>query len=323
MESILEIASAFQRSRVLLSAFELDIFTVLADERRSSEEVAGAIGAEARATDRVMNALCAMGLLEKRDGLFANTDQSGRYLVKGKPDYMAGLGHTAHMWETWSTLTATVRDGKPAPGTGVLDRGEDWLRPFIAAMHWRGRRHAPAVVSLLDLRGVSRVLDVGGGSGAFAMAFVRARAGISAVVFDLPGVLPLTRNYAHVEGFAALIETVAGDYLTDDLPAGFDLVFLSAVVHSNSAGENERLIRKSAAALNPGGQVVIQDWLMAEDRSGPAGAALFAINMLVGTKCGDTYTESEVRGWMAAAGLGDIHRTDVPSGTSLMIGRKR
>lgn len=323
MERIREMASAFQRSRVLLSAWELDLFTAVADEWRSSSEVAASVGADVRGTDRLMNALCALGLLEKREGRFANTALSAQYLVKGRPDYMAGLGHTAHVWETWSTLTATVRRGAPPPRPGIGTRGDEWLRPFIAAMHWRAERQAPAVVGLLDLAGVSRVLDLGGGSGAFAMAFVRARTGISAVVFDVPAVVPLSRNYINVAGFASQVESVGGDYLTDDLPGEFDLVFLSAVVHSNSAEQNRSLIRKAASALNPGGQVVIHDWLMDEDRSGPVEAALFAVNMLVSTDGGDTYTESEVREWMSAAGLVDICRKDTPARTSLLVGRRR
>jgi ubiquinone/menaquinone biosynthesis C-methylase UbiE len=165
-------------------------------------------------------------------------------------------------------------------------------------------------------------LDVGGGSGAFAMAFVRARSGISVVVFDLPAVVPLSRNYIQTEGFTAEIEAVAGDYLADELPGGFDLVFLSAVVHSNSAIQNERVIGKAVRALHDGGQVVVQDWLMSEDRTSPAAGAFFALNMLVGTVAGDTFTEAEVRGWMQKAGLTSLERKDVPGGGGLLIGRK-
>jgi SAM-dependent methyltransferase len=321
-QPIMELAAAFQRSRVLLTAWELDVFTVLAEEPRTSDEVAAAIGTDTRATDRLMNALCALGLLEKRARQFANSPLAARFLVKGRPDYAAGLGHTNNLWTTWSTLTDVVRTGASRPRPGVSKRGEEWVKPFIAAMHWRARRSAPAVIGLLDLAGVARVLDVGGGSGAFAMAFVRARSGISAVVFDLPAVVPLSRNYIQTEGFTTEIEAVAGDYLGDELPGGFDLVFLSAVVHSNSAVQNERLIGKAVRALHDGGQVVVQDWLMSEDRTSPAAGAFFALNMLVGTEAGDTFTEAEVRGWMQKAGLTSLERKDVPGGGGLLIGRK-
>jgi hypothetical protein len=319
---ILEMATAFQRSRVLLTAYELDLFTVINDEWKTSAEVAEAIEADARATDRLMNALTALGLLQKRDGRFTNSPAATQFLVKGRPDYMAGLAHTAHLWQTWSGLTQAVRTGTGTVGDEVNQRGDEWLRAFIGAMHWRAKLMADGVVRLLDLSGVSRVLDVGGGSAAFSMAFVRAAQGIHAVVFDLPNVVPLTKNYVESAGYAAQISTTVGDYRATDLPGGFDVVFLSAIVHANSAGENRRLIRKCAAATEAGGQVVVLDQIMSEDRTSPPPAAMFALNMLVGTGAGDTYTESEVRAWMEEAGLRGIARKDTPFNNTLVIGRK-
>lgn len=320
-QAIMEMAVAFQRSRVLLTAFELDLFTVLNEEARSSAEVAEALGTDPRATDRLMNALVTLGLLEKREGRFVNTPAAFASLVKGQPGYMGGLGHTNHLWNSWSRLTDAVRSGS-APGVdAITDRHEDWLRPFIAAMHFRARQQARELIGMLDLGGVQRVLDVGGGSGAFAMAFARARRGITAVVFDLPSVVPMTRRYIQGEGLSAEVETAAGDYLKDPMPAGFQLVFMSAVIHSNSPEENQLLFRKAAQSLEPGGQLVVSDFLIDEDRSGPPMAAMFALNMLVGTVAGDTFTESEVRSWMEAAGFQEIVRRDTSFGANLLIGR--
>jgi 2-polyprenyl-3-methyl-5-hydroxy-6-metoxy-1,4-benzoquinol methylase len=321
-DNIREIAYAFQRSRVLLTAYELGLFTALGDASKSSAEVAKILGTGPRATDRLMNALCAVGLLEKKGGEFSNTPASVRFLVQGKPEYMAGLMHTVHLWDTWSTLTPAVRQGTSVGRPPVNERGEKWLTAFITAMHDRAKKQAPAVAALLDLSGVSSVLDVGGGSGAFAMAFARAKAGITATVFDLPNVVSLTQKYIAQEGLADKVKTVAGDYLIDDLGSGFDLVFLSAIIHSNSVEENRQLIRKCAQALNHNGQVVVQDFIMDEDRTNPVHGALFALNMLVGTEAGDTFTESEVREWMEEAGLSRVMRKDTHFGTTLIIGRK-
>ncbi len=320
--SILEMANGFQRSRVLLTAYELGLFTVINDEWKTSAEVAAAIESDARATDRLMNALTALGLLDKRDGRFTNSPAAARFLVKGRPEYMAGLAHTAHLWQTWSGLTQAVHAGTGTVGDEVNERGDAWLRAFIGAMHWRARQMADGLVALLNLTGVARVLDVGGGSGAFSMAFVRARQGICAVVFDLPSVVPLTKNYVESAGYGAQISTAVGDYRRDDLPRGFDLVFLSAIVHANSAAENRSLIRKCAAATDPGGQVVVVDQIMNDDRTAPLMGAMFGLNMLVGTGGGDTYTESEVRSWMTDAGLRDVTRHDTPFNNTLVVGRK-
>ncbi len=319
---ILEMATAFQRSRVLLTAYELGVFSVINEESKTSAEVAEALETDPRATDRLMNALAALGLLQKHEGRFTNTPAAAQFLVQGRPDYMAGLAHTAHLWQTWSGLTQAVRAGTGAVGDEVNARGEEWLRAFIGAMHWRARQMAGGVVRLLDLSAVSRVLDVGGGSGAFAMAFVRAAQGIDAVVFDLPNVVPLTRNYVQSAGYEGRVSATVGDYRKDELPTGFDLVFLSAIVHANPIDENRRLIRKCAAATGPGGQVVVLDQIMNDDRTAPLAGAMFALNMLVGTGGGDTYTESEVRSWMREAGLHDIERIDTPFNNTLVIGRR-
>jgi 2-polyprenyl-3-methyl-5-hydroxy-6-metoxy-1,4-benzoquinol methylase len=317
---ILEMATAFQRSRVLLTAYELGLFTVINDEWKTSADVATALESDPRATDRLMNALTALGLLEKRDGRFTNSPAAARFLVKGRPEYMAGLAHTAHLWQTWSGLTDAVRQGTGTAGDDVNQRGDEWLRAFIGAMHWRAQQMADGVVRLLDLSGVSRVLDVGGGSGAFSMAFVRAGRGVHAVVFDLPNVVPITKGYVESAGYGGQVSAVVGDYRRDELPAGFDLVFLSAIVHANDVEENRRLIRKCAAATAPGGQVVVLDQIMNEDRTAPAPAAMFALNMLVGTGGGDTYTESEVRAWMEEAGLRNLARIDTPFNNTAILG---
>jgi SAM-dependent methyltransferase len=320
-EQVRGIAYAFQESRVLLTAHELGIFNALGRGRHSSAGIAALIGSDPRATDRLMNALCAMGLLTKENGRFSNSEAASQCLVEGSPGYLGGLMHTVHLWDTWSTLTEAVRRGTSVPQSGTGARGEGWLQAFIAAMHDRAVRQAAAVVGQIDLSNVTRVLDVGGGSGAFAMAFARAKDRIRATVFDLPVVIPLTMSYIEREGLPDRVDTVAGDYLKDDLGAGYDLVFLSAVIHSNSPGENAALIIKCARALSPGGSVVVLDFIMDEERVAPSHGAIFALNMLVGTARGDTYTESEVSRWMTGAGLSGVSQQGTPFGTSQIVGR--
>jgi hypothetical protein len=134
-------------------------------------------------------------------------------------------------------------------------------------------------------------------------------------------VIPLTRAYVEQAGLSAEVATSTGDYLTSPIGAGFDLVFLSAVIHSNAVDDNRRLFAKAAQALNPGGQIVVQDFLMNEDRTGPLPAALFSLNMIVGTPEGDTYTESEVRAWLEEAGCQSVTRIDTSFGTNLLVAR--
>jgi 2-polyprenyl-3-methyl-5-hydroxy-6-metoxy-1,4-benzoquinol methylase len=320
---IREIAYGFQSSRIFLTAYELGVFTALGDKAMTSAAVAKTLKTNPRATDRLMNALCTMDLLVKKGGKFSNTPAAAQLLVQGKPEYMAGFMHTSSLWNTWSTLTEAVRNGTTvAMRPHTNDRGTAWLSAFIAAMHDRAKTQAPAIVSLVDLSDVKRVLDVGGGSGAFSMAFARAGKNITATIFDLPNVLPLAKKYVKQAKLQAKIDFRAGDYLKDGIGSGYDIVFLSAIIHSNSEPENRTLFKKCAKALNPNGQLVIVDFIMDEERLRPPHGAFFSLNMLVGTRSGDTYTESEVRSWLNAAGLKKIKRLDTPFGTSMVIGVK-
>ncbi|MGO9482373.1 MAG: methyltransferase [Candidatus Kryptoniota bacterium] len=320
---IMDSVYAFREARTLLTAFELDLFTLLGDGRKSSEDVAKLAETNPRATDRLLNALCASGYLLKKKGEFMNSPLASRYLVKGEPDYLGGLMHQVSLWNSWSTLTDAVRTGSSvAVRAPVSGHAVDWSEAFIAAMHTRAIRQAPAIVKLIDLKGVKRVLDVGGGSGIFSMAFVRARKGIAAVVFDLPNVIRLAKGYIDAENLGDQITMAGGDYTVDPLVGGFDLVFMSAVIHSNSEEANRQLFRKAFEALNPEGRLVVLDYIMNADRTLPAAGAYFSLNMLVNTRDGDTYTESEVRKWMEESGFRKISKTKTQFGTELMTGKR-
>jgi ubiquinone/menaquinone biosynthesis C-methylase UbiE len=320
---MMELARACQASRVFLTGYEMGIFSVLGDEKKTPAEVAEAIGADRRGTDRLLNALCALELLTKSVDRYANAPVAAKYLVKGKPDYMSGLMHAVHLWDSWTTLTKAVRNGGTVTKGPINESGQEWLEAFIGAMHARAAKEAPFVVSKIDLTGVSHLLDVGGGSGAFSMSFVRAKDDLTATIFDLPNVLPLTQKYIEQAGFSERISTVPGNYNEDELGTGFDLAFLSAIIHVNSFDQNQALVDKVSRALNSGGRIVISDFIMEDNRFEPTDGALFALNMLTATPDGDTYTESEIKGWMQLAGISFTKRIELRRGLSLMIGTKR
>lgn len=314
-----DMARAFQPSRILLSALELGVFAALGDKPRSPDAVAATIKADPRATKRLMNALVAIGLLVRHDELYGNSPDAEMLLVPGKPGYMGdALLHAANMWDTWSTLTGAVRAGSSVFHGGARSQA-DRAEAFIAAMHYNASANARQIVPLIDLAGVSRVLDVGGGSGAYSIAFCKAKSDLRAVVFDLPEIVPLTQRYIAEAGLSDRIKTHSGDYLKNDLGTDFDMVLLSQILHSNSAAQNTELLGKCSKALKPGGRIVIQDFIIEPSRTHPAQAAVFSLNMLVATEAGDTYTEEEIGGWLESAGFADIRRTDLPSGAAALL----
>ena len=322
-DDLMQLVYMFRPIRIVLSAFELDVFSVIGVKAMTSAEIAKRAKTDARGMDRLLNALCALGLLSKRMGKFANTPLSKKYLVSGRPDFLAGLGHSADMWNSWSTLTQAVVHGKTVIKRGPLKRKGRQLSGFIAAMDQRASAQAKETIKRLDLTGVRRTLDIGGGSGAYSIALAQAKKDIQATVFELPDVIPLTRAYVKKSRVAARIDFIGGDFHRGGFGSSYDLILLSAIIHMNSLPDNLALLKKAVRALSPGGQLVIQDYIMSEDRARPEQGAFFALNMLTRTEAGDAYTEREVRTLMKKAGLSRIARINMPSATSLMVGRKR
>ena len=321
--AIREFASSFQKSRILLSGFELDIFTNIEESGTTNKQISHKLKLDEHACERLMNGLVSLGFLQKQNQLFFNTAESFAFLSKKSPDYLGGLMHSNHLWNTWTNLTKVIRTGVSAHPAEINERGEDWLTPFITAMHDRAKKQAPQQLASIDLSAVKSILDIGGGSGAYSMEFVNRKPGTEATVFDLPNVVPITKVFLEKEGFSDKVKTYAGDYTTDDLPGGFDMVFLSAIIHSNSLKVNQDLVKKCFGSLNKNGWIIIQDWIMNNDRTQPTSGAVFAINMLVGTESGDCYTEQEVTEMLSAAGFKDISRTEFETGSSRMTAYKK
>ena len=320
--AIREFVASFQKSRILLSGFELDIFTNIDDSGCPSHQIANKCNLNEHACERLLNGLVSLGFLTKQNQIYFNTDESSTFLSRKGSDYLGGLMHSNHLWNTWSNLTEVVRTGKSAHPAEINERGDEWLFSFITAMHDRAMKQAPQQLRKIDLSGINTMLDIGGGSAAYSMAFISLKPDMEATVFDLPNVVPITKQFIDKEGFSDKIKIYTGDYTVDELPQGFDMLFLSAIIHSNSLEVNKDLIRKCFRALNTNGKIIIQDWVMNNDRTQPASGAIFAINMLVGTEAGDCFTELEVTDMLEDAGFKNISRFEFESGLSQVIAQK-
>lgn len=320
-EHLQSLINGFRQSRILLTAAELGVCDALAEGARSAADVARCIAADTRATDRLLRALCAMGVLRNAGDEFRNTEMSARFLVTSSDEYLGMLGHYNALWDRWSTLTEAVRAGGAVYRSSQAAPSAPWLEHFIEAMHYRALPQAADDVNLIDFHDAASALDLGGGSGAYAMAMARVKQDLRVTVFDLPEVVPLTRNYIEIAGLSHRIDTRAGDYLRDDIGSGYDIVFLSAIVHSNTVEENRLLLHRCVDALAPGGTLIVQDFIMDEDRVHPPHGALLALNMLVATAGGDTFTEDEICSWMEECGLEEVQRRDTLHGTVQISGK--
>lgn len=318
-EHINQMVRGYWHNRCLLTALELDIFTAVGSGT-TAERVASSIQCNARSTAMLLNALVALGLLSMQDGIYENSAESARYFDGGSKDNCReGLLHMANVWHNWSNLTEAVRLGTCIQTSGASSPA--WTENFIAGMQLNAKDRAPAVVQAIGIEGVRRVLDLGGGSGIYSISFAKASSAIRCQILDLPQVVPITARYVERAGFASQIEIRPGNMHNDDLGSGFDLVMLNAICHIFSPDQNQQLFRRIRQALAPGGRLVVQDFILNPDKTGPLHAAMFSLNMLVGTESGATYSEPEYTSWMTAAGFDYVHRINLPGPASFIIGR--
>ena len=318
-DDINEMIRAFMPSRAVLTALEFDVFSAIG-RGASAADVARKINADARATEMLLNVLVSLNLLQKKDGIFFNSSASGRFFTQGSRDNARGaLMHTANLWPRWSTLTDCVR-----AGTSVATAGRDgtWVKSFLAAMDRNAKERAGVVQKALETAGIRRKLDLGGGSGAYSIAFVRAMPELESDLLDLGDVVPLAREKIREAGLDGRITVREGDMLTAPLGENYDLVLTSAICHMFSPEENQRLFRRVYGALAREGRFVVQDFILDPDKTAPRDAALFSLNMLVGTRAGSSHSEREYAVWLTNAGFKDVRRMRLPGPTGLMIGAR-
>jgi SAM-dependent methyltransferase len=221
----------------------------------------------------------------------------------GPNSVLAMAQHQANCLRRWDQLARVIKTGKPAQCVPSIRGKRGDTESFIGAMHDINASVAAPLVRDIQPLPFRRVLDVGGGSGTWTIAFLRANPATKATLFDLPRVLPLARRRLAEDGLLPRVSLVAGDFSEDPLPQGCDLAWVSAIVHQNSRQQNRELFRKIQRALAPGGRIAIRDIVMERSRTAPVAGALFAINMLVATTGGGTFTFAELRDDLQAVGF--------------------
>jgi SAM-dependent methyltransferase len=296
------------KSRVILTAAELNFFTRLGEKPCSAGELAGEKGLDTRAAAKVLDCLVTFNLLEKQAGVYKLTE-NGTFFSSHHPEtVLPMILHMNHLWDTWSNLTQIVKEGRiRQPDSGIHMTDEN-RKSFIGAMHVAGRELAQKIAADYDLGRFKRLLDIGGASGTYTIAFLRRNPAMTAVIFDLENVIPMAAEKISKERIKDRVDLVGGDFYKDKLPEGCDLALLSAIIHQNSQEGNLELYAKIFSALEPGGTLLIRDHIMDESRTKPPAGAMFAINMLVNTPGGDAYTFKEVKEGLERAGFTNVQQ---------------
>ena len=323
---IVQMATGYWASSVLLTANRLGVFTAIGQGEATVESLAARLGLSAYPLDNFLGALVSLGLLEKRGAAFANSPLSATFLVEGAPAYMGqALRYSDDLYPVWGKLGETLKTGAPAlPHHDILGDDPEKTRHFVLGMHSRALGIGQSMAAVLDLSGRRRLLDVGGGPGTYSCLLVKKNPGLTSVSMDLPAVVAIAKTIIAGFGLSERVEARVGDYHQDAYPAGNDVVLCSGMFHRETAGSCQAILRKSFAALEPGGLVVVHDVLANEQRTGPAFSMLFGLNMALTATYGTVHSAQEVARWMTEAGFVETRELPLPPPwpEGLVLGKK-
>jgi SAM-dependent methyltransferase len=323
-EKVMTLGRSYQGAAILAAAADLDLFSQLGPQPEPSTVLARRLQYDARGLEVLLNALAALELLEKSGDAYAlGAGVAACLTASGGQTVLAMAQHQANCLRKWAQLARVVKTGHPVDQAPSV-RGEAGdQEAFIGAMDNVSAPHAAQVIQALAKLDFRHVLDVGGASGTWTLAFLRAHPFCKATLFDLPHVIPLAERRLSATNLMARVELVAGNFMTDPLPVGADFAWVSAIIHQNSRRQNQDLFAKIFRALAPGGHIAIRDILMDETHTQPVAGALFAVNMLVATDGGSTFTFSELREDLETAGFVDAAVVRHDEGmNSVLLARK-
>jgi predicted O-methyltransferase YrrM len=308
LDRLMGMTAGFEQAKVLLAGAELGVFDLLQEGKRTAREIAQELSGTVRGVEILLDALSAIGVLEKDGDTYANLPGYEPYLTEGPGCFLGALRHRNHVFRNWAFLEDRAL-GRPLPdrlrSRSILeDRRAN--ESFIQAMYAFGRGNAPIVADAIDFSGVGTVADIGGGPGHYLAEVARRHPRLTPFLVDLPLTLSVARSILASSGVSDRIRFVEWDFYRvaspPELPP-LDLVYISAVLHAESPEANSDLLRRLFPMVSSGGRLIIQENVVEPGRTAPLEAALFAVNMLAGTDGGRTYTEEEIRSWGEAAGF--------------------
>jgi ubiquinone/menaquinone biosynthesis C-methylase UbiE len=314
-QPLMQLWFGFAPAYVLRAAVQLDVFSQIAAGNGTAAEVARAAQATERGTRMLLDSLVALELLSKADGRYELTPLTAEFLVRGRPNYAGAILETDEPLDAWRDLASAIRSGQPHRAVNQPAEAERFFQVLVRSLHVmnreQGKRLAEALGAGRTPRGLS-VLDVACGSGVWGIAFAEADSRTRVTAQDFPAVLALTGEYTQRHGVEKQYDFLPGDLKEVDYGENqFDVAILGHIVHSEGERSSRALFRRVHRALKPGGRVAILDMVPNDERTGPPFPLFFALNMLVVTSEGDTYTLAEYTRWLNEAGFTRVEAVDI------------
>jgi 2-polyprenyl-3-methyl-5-hydroxy-6-metoxy-1,4-benzoquinol methylase len=319
---LLEISGNYWRACTLHAGVKLDVFTIFGIKKLTSDEVSQKLNGEKRGVTALLNALTAMDILIKEGDRYSNTKSSASFLSKDSPQYIGNMiMHHNHLIDLWQKLDQSVKTGEPIlkGGSHITD---EWRESFLMGMFNMAMMLAPMIVNKIDLSIKRRLLDLGGGPGTYAIHFCLKNPQLKATVYDLLTTSPFANKIIERFGLTDRIDFIAGNYIEEDIKGVYDVIWLSHILHGEGPDECLEIIRKAVAVLEPGGMIMIHDFLLKNTMDGPLFPALFSLNMLLATPNGRSYSEEQIIDMLDRAGVKEIKRIplEMPNDSGVITG---
>lgn len=323
---LLKMSGSYWSACTLHAGVKLDLFTLLSDHPATAQALSAESGMSERGLTMLLDALVALNLLEKKSGLYQTTAFSSEFLSKSSAKYMGHIiSHHHNLVESWSRLDASVVSGEPVRSRLSHEPSERERENFLMGMFNMAMIMAPMVVSQIDLTGRSHLLDLGGGPGTYAIHFCIQNPAMKATIYDLPATRQFAERTISRFSMQERVDFHSGDFQVDAIVGQYDVAWLSHVLHGEGEEGCSNMLQKCVAALAPGGLLLVQEFVLDDDRANPVFPALFSLNMLLGTPNGKAYSESEIILLLRNAGLENVERLQIelPNGAGVICGRRQ
>jgi SAM-dependent methyltransferase len=329
-EQILGLGLGFWGSKTLLSAIELGLFTELARAPADADALRAKLKLHPRAARDFLDALVALGMLERNGAQYANTPATDLFLDRNKPSYVGGILEMANarLYGYWGSLTEALKTGQPQNESKsggdmftALYADPDGLRGFLKAMTGISMGAARAIAERFRWQKYRTFLDVGCAEGAVPVAVAQAHKELTGGGFDLPQVRPHFEAFVAAHGLSDRLRFHPGNFFKDELPR-VDVIVMGHILHDWNLEEKQAILSKVYKALPKGGAVVAYDAVIDDDRRKNAFGLLMSLNMLIETSGGFDYTGADCMAWMRAAGFSETRVEHLLGPDSMVIGIK-
>lgn len=327
-ERLQQFGFAYAPPLIISAAVNNKVFDALQRGPKTVEQIKRETGASQRGLRAIMDSLVGLKLLKKdRQSRYSLTKESQAFLVSEKPGTLAGFFGSILpvMTSRWLRLSDIVHDGRPAVAVNQETEGTQFFSQLVETiipMSYAGAQKLAEHLNVAKARDGLRIIDLAAGSGIWGIALAQKSPRVRVTAIDWAGMIPTTKRITGKFGVRDRFDFIEGDLLQANFGNGYDIATLGHILHSEGEKRSQQLLKKVFRALKSRGTIAIAEWLVNDDRTKPLPSLMFAVQMLVNTERGDTFSFNQIKKWLEDAGFKKVRKLDAPGPSPLILAAK-